>query len=146
MIYLKQYKDSDYSSIKNYCPKKEINKYTNRGGYRILSIFAIYRSNFYLLWEDDEVIGCGVIRWKWSREFHCFGWWLFAIWVHPNHRGTGKGVVLMTKLIEEVKRKKIKNVLLNVDISNNIAQNLYKKIGFEEVKLYSNQIYMQYDL
>ena len=52
----------------------------------------------------------------------------------------------MTKLIEEVKRKKIKNVLLNVDISNNIAQNLYKKIGFEEVKLRSNQIYMQYDL
>lgn len=98
------------------------------------------------MWDDDKVIGCGVIRWKWSREFYRFGWWLYAIWIHPNYRGTGKGVLLMTKLIEELKNKKIKEVLLNVDVTNTIAQKLYTKIGFYEIKRNANLIFMQYDL
>lgn len=147
MIILKQYNDCDYSIIQDFFSKKEIDKYMNRGIYRILSLFAIYKSHFYLLWNNNEVIGCGVTRWKWSREFCCFGWWLYAIWIHPNYRGSGKGVILMTKLIEELKKqKKIKKILLNVDITNTIAKNLYKKIGFEEVKQVTNQIIMQYEL
>ena len=32
MIELKPYNESEYSAIKDYFPKKEIGKYTNRGG------------------------------------------------------------------------------------------------------------------
>jgi len=146
MVELKAYSDSDYPAIKDYFSKKEIGKYTNRGGYKILSTFAMYKSNFYLLWEDDKVIGCGVIRWKYSREFKQFGWWLYAIWIHPQFRGTGKGLILMNKLIEELKRKRIKKVRLNVDADNFVAQGLYKKIGFNVLHQSKSQIYMQYDL
>jgi ribosomal protein S18 acetylase RimI-like enzyme len=146
MIELKPYNESEYSAIKDYFPKKEIDKYTNRGGYRILSLFALYKSQYYLLWEDDNVVGCGVIRWKFSREFKQFGWWLYAIWIHPQSRGTGKGVILMNKLIEELSRKRIKRVRLNVDADNFVAQSLYKKIGFKVINQIKSQIYMQYDL
>ena len=59
-------------------------------------------------------------------EFKQFGYWLYAIWIHPQFRGAGNGVILMTKLIEELKKENIKKVRLNVEKDNYIAQNLYK--------------------
>lgn len=146
MIELKVYSDINYPEIKDYFPKKEIGRYINRGIYRILSLFSLYKSNFYLLFDNNKVVGCGVIRWKYSKEFKQFGYWLYAIWIHPQFRGVGNGVILMTKLIEELKKENIKKVRLNVEKDNYIAQNLYKKIGFYIIGYIENQIYMQYEL
>ena len=52
----------------------------------------------------------------------------------------------MNKLIEELSRKRIKRVRLNVDADNFVAQGLYKKIGFKVLNQIKSQIYMQYDL
>lgn len=142
----KQYKQENFSLISGYFSKREIARYTNTGWWKLLSILSLYRSEFYLLWDDNKVIGTGVIRWKWSRESHAFGWWLYAIWIHPNHRGNGFGEVLMNELITILKLRNISKVELTVDINNIVAINLYKKIGFVEVKQVSNYIVMQYDL
>lgn len=146
MVELKGYSDVDYHAIKDYFPKKEIGKYTNKGGYRILSFFAIYKSNFYLLWEDDRVIGCGVIRWKWSRDTKSFGWWLYAIWINPNSRGKGYGVLLIESLFKELRMRNIKEVYLTVDNSNTIAKNLYDKLGFKGIQQKNQYTVMQYEL
>jgi ribosomal protein S18 acetylase RimI-like enzyme len=146
MIHLKQYIDNDYIAIKDYFPKKEIDKNVNRGKFRLLSILALYKSYYYLLWDDNKVIGCGVIRWKWSREIHQFGWWLYSIWIHPAYRGKGISKILMNKLIHEVKAKNTKKVYLIVEKDNFIAKNLYNKIGFIKInENLSNEI-MSYDL
>ena len=66
----KQYKQENFSLISGYFSKREIARYTNTGWWKLLSILSLYRSEFYLLWDDNKVIGTGVIRWKWSRESH----------------------------------------------------------------------------
>ena len=146
MIQLKPYQIKDFPNVNCFFPKNEIAKYTNGGGYKILSFFAIYKSHFYLLWDNNQIIGCGVIRWKWSRDTKRFGYWLYAIWIHPDFRGKGFGVVLMETLFKELRMRNVKEVFLTVDNTNKIAQNLYKKLGFVD-KMKNNQyIVMEYDL
>lgn len=146
MMILKPYADADYYSVSQYSPKKEIDKYMNRGRYGILSLSRIYKSHFYLLWDDSQIIGCGVIRWKYSRDTKQLGWWLYAIWIHPGFRGKRYGVVLMEHLFDELRMRNVKKVYLTVDNTNTIAQNLYKKLGFVEIKQNKQYIVMQYDL
>ena len=146
MMILKPYADADYYSVSQYFPKKEIDKYMNRGRYGILSLFGIYKSHFYLLQDSSDVIGCGVIRRKWSRDTKRFGYWLYAIWIHPEFRGKGYGVVLMEHLFDELRMRNVKKVYLTVDNTNTIASNLYKKLGFVEIKQNKQYIVMQYDL
>lgn len=147
MIQLKPYQITDFPKVNRYFPKNEIAKYTNRrGGYRILSFFAIYKSHFYLLWDDNQIVGCGVIRWKWSRDTKRFGYWLYAIWIHPDFRGKGFGVVLMESLIKELRMRNIKEVYLTVNNSNIIAKNLYNKLGFKGIQQNNQYIVMQHEL
>ena len=146
MMILKPYADADYYSVSSYFPKKEIDKYMNRGRWGILSLFGIYKSHFYLLQDISDVIGCGVIRRKWSRDTKRFGYWLYAIWIHPDFRGKGYGIVLMEQLFEELQMRNVKKVFLTVDNANTIAQNLYKKLGFVEIKQNKQYIIMQYEL
>jgi ribosomal protein S18 acetylase RimI-like enzyme len=99
-----------------------------------------------ILLDDEQVIGCGVIRHKWSREIRRKSWWLYAIWINPIHRGKGYGKILMQELLSEVKKRKIKQIGLTVDEDNIVAQNLYKKIGFVKIGKSKQQIIMRYDL
>jgi ribosomal protein S18 acetylase RimI-like enzyme len=52
----------------------------------------------------------------------------------------------MNKLLEELKKKNIKTVHLTVSKDNEIAQNLYNKIGFKLVGENSTDYIMRYDL
>lgn len=99
-----------------------------------------------MLVDDKQLLGTGVIRWKYSRDTKRFGYWLYAIWIHPDFRGKGYGVVLMEQLFEELQMRNVKKVFLTVDNANTIAQNLYKKLGFVEIKQNKQYIVMQYDL
>jgi ribosomal protein S18 acetylase RimI-like enzyme len=143
---LKPYADADYYSVSQYFPKKEIDKYMNRGRYGILSLFGIYKSHFYLLQDISDVIGCGIIRRKWSRDTKRFGWWLYAIWINPDFRGQGLGMVLMEELFNELREKHVKRVYLTVRNNNSIAINLYNKLGFVTIKEHSTYKVMQYEL
>lgn len=51
--------------------------------------------------------------------------------IHPEFRRNGIGSALMQKLIEIAMKRNITSMTLEVRKSNHIAQNLYKKFGFE---------------
>lgn len=87
-----------------------------------------------------------MIRWKWSRDIKRFGYWLYAIWIHPDFRGKGFGVVLMESLIKELRMRNIKEVYLTVNNSNIIAKNLYNKLGFKGIQQNNQYIVMQHEL
>ena len=55
------------------------------------------------------------------------------ILVKEEFRNKGIGTKLLEYLIEYSKENKIENITLEVRISNTIARNLYKKMGFNEV-------------
>ena len=130
MVTLVPYTDADFEAMNRYFPQKEIHKYTNRGGYAVLSLSGIYKSYFMLLKENDTILGCGVIRRKYSREIRRYSWWLYDIWVEPTLRGKGYGTQLMQSLIDELQRREVEKVYLVVANDNIRAQNLYRKMGF----------------
>lgn len=137
MFTLQPYQSSDTPLLYGIFSKKEVARYTNGGGYKILSIFGIYSSRLMLLKQDNQLVGCGVIRRKYSRDIRKQSWWLYAIWIHPDHRGNGYGKILMGKLINTLRKLHAKQVYLVVANDNVRAQNLYHKMGFT---LYQQQL------
>ncbi len=56
-----------------------------------------------------------------------------TIAVHPNYRGRKVGEKLLDFIIDYCQRNLVKNIILEVRVSNTIAQNLYYKKGFKKV-------------
>lgn len=76
---------------------------------------------------DGRVIGYGGM-WIILDEAH-----ITNLAVHPDYRGRGVGEALMKGLINTASRLKVDGMTLEVRVSNHIAQNLYKKLGFVSV-------------
>ncbi len=55
--------------------------------------------------------------------------------VVPHERRQGVGSLLMVSLIEAARERGARNLTLEVRRSNDVAQQLYRKFGFEEVGL-----------
>lgn len=53
--------------------------------------------------------------------------------VHPDYRGQGIGTELFSKLIEEIKKRNVKAITLEVRPSNESAIKLYEKFGLKSV-------------
>ncbi|WP_318506160.1 ribosomal protein S18-alanine N-acetyltransferase [Bacillus sp. T3] len=81
----------------------------------------------YIVIEDGErVIGyCGV--WVIVDEAH-----VTNIAILPEYRGKKLGEALLTKVIEVTKKLGAEKMTLEVRVSNNIAQGLYRKLGFKD--------------
>ena len=146
MFTLHDYKKSDTPLLKGFFSKKEVYKYKNRGGYAVLSFLRICESRFLLFKQDEQLVGCGVIRRKYSRDIRRRSWWLYAIWIHPDHRGNGYGKILMGKLINTLRKLHAKQVYLVVANDNISAQNLYHKMGFTLYQQQSKDKILRYEL
>ncbi|MCD1294100.1 N-acetyltransferase [Methanocella sp. CWC-04] len=57
---------------------------------------------------------------------------IYTLDVDPACRGKGIGMVLMSRVLEELKRAGCKKCFLEVKVENKSAISLYKKLGFEE--------------
>jgi ribosomal-protein-alanine N-acetyltransferase len=68
--------------------------------------------------------------WMYVDEAH-----IATIATHPEWRGRGVGKLILHNLMREAQRRRAANVTLEVRASNTVAQNLYRKYGFEEVGL-----------
>jgi [ribosomal protein S18]-alanine N-acetyltransferase len=81
----------------------------------------------YLVVEvDQKVVGyCGV--WIIVDEAH-----ITNIALLPEYRGMRLGEALMAKVLEIAREMGALRMTLEVRVSNNRAQNLYRKFGFEE--------------
>ncbi len=62
--------------------------------------------------------------------------------IHKKYQQQGFGSQLLKYLIKQLKNKGCNKIFLEVDASNEIAQNIYKKFGFQFLyirkKYYSN--------
>lgn len=146
MIQLYPYTPADFPLLQDYFSEREIRQYTNRGYYVVTSLLGIYASQFLLLKENDTLLGCGVIRRKWSKQTRWIDDWLYAIWIHPDHRGKGYGQQLMTFLLNRLRQQGARTVFLVVKDTNTIAQNLYRKLGFLFFSQEKDNIILQYHL
>lgn len=82
------------------------------------------------LWgvTENKLLYGNLCFWMFDREIQ-----LLKLAVHPNKRGRGFGLYLLTKMIEECISKGIPNIWLEVRRSNRAAKSLYEKLGFESV-------------
>ncbi|MYL66083.1 ribosomal-protein-alanine N-acetyltransferase [Bacillus hwajinpoensis] len=88
----------------------------------VINHFATYL----LLEVGEEVAGyCGV--WVIIDEAH-----ITNIALHPEYRGLKLGEALLNKAIHFTKSRGALKITLEVRVSNIVAQNLYRKFGFEE--------------
>ncbi|MGQ9909749.1 MAG: ribosomal protein S18-alanine N-acetyltransferase [Candidatus Flexifilum sp.] len=72
----------------------------------------------------DLILGYGGL-WNISDEGH-----ISTIAVHPDHRGRGYGEILLMAMIQRAILLGAAYLILEVRVSNTVAQNLYHKHGF----------------
>lgn len=73
----------------------------------------------------STILGYGGL-WNIANESH-----ISTIAVHPQYRGSGYGEVLLAAMLVRSARLRAAYVILEVRVSNGVAQNLYRKYGFE---------------
>lgn len=78
---------------------------------------------------QNRVIGF-LIAWRAADELH-----LIDVAVHPDFRRRGVGGALLTTLIDHGRDNGARLVLLEVRRSNHAAQSLYRRVGFETVRV-----------
>lgn len=79
--------------------------------------------------SENQIVGYGGL-WHIMDESH-----ISTIATHPNFRGRGWGEVLLAGMIRHSISLKAAYIVLEVRVSNAVAQNLYRKYEFETVAL-----------
>ena len=79
---------------------------------------------FFVARYDKEPIGMCL-----TRVFE--GWaYLETLFVKKEYRGRSIGTLLVNKMVEPLKKRKIRNLSIQPEVENNKALSLYKKLGF----------------
>ena len=82
-------------------------------------------SHFYVLCENDEIIGCGGIAGFWGSETESI---LLTIFIHPDHHGKGYG----RQLIETLEADEYFKRAVRTEIPASItAVGFYQKMGYD---------------
>jgi ribosomal-protein-alanine N-acetyltransferase len=93
---------------------------------------------------ESEIVGYGGL-WNIADEAH-----ISTIATHPQYRGRGWGELLLVAMIRKSLVLRASYIVLEVRVSNVVAQGLYKKYGFETVDVkkhyYSNNGEDAYDM
>ena len=82
-------------------------------------------TNFYVVKEGKEVVGCGAIGPLWGSEVESS---LFTIFVDPNHQGKGIGRKIMETLESDFYAKRARRIEIPASM---FAIPFYKKMGYE---------------
>jgi [ribosomal protein S18]-alanine N-acetyltransferase len=81
---------------------------------------------------NSTVIGYGGL-WKIADEAH-----ISTIAIHPNYRGQGYGEILLAGMYRKSIMLHADYMVLEVRVSNHVAQKLYRKYGFTEFDVKKN--------
>ncbi|HWQ49895.1 MAG TPA: GNAT family N-acetyltransferase [Methanosarcina sp.] len=88
-------------------------------------------SPFYVMEEDNRVIGIGALRpYLPFPNFQHTG--VLSYFILPEYTRKGLGVKLLDVLCEDAKKKNIKSLLANVSSKNQASLNFHLKHGFVE--------------
>ncbi len=98
-----------------------------------------YPNTFIVATIEDEIVG--YIMCRMETGFSELGKWnitkkghVVSIAVLPEYRKRGIGTSLILQAMKEMRNYGMRECYLEVRVSNQIAKNLYRKIGFKEVK------------
>lgn len=82
-------------------------------------------AKYMVIQHENELVGyCGV--WIVVDEAH-----ITNIAILPEYRGNKLGETLLTKVMEEARKLGAISMTLEVRVTNVVAQNLYRKLGFQ---------------
>ncbi|NMO75925.1 ribosomal protein S18-alanine N-acetyltransferase [Bacillus sp. UniB3] len=82
-------------------------------------------AKYIVIQYEEELVGyCGV--WIVVDEAH-----ITNIAILPEYRGRKLGETLLTKVMEEARKMGATSMTLEVRVTNVVAQNLYRKLGFQ---------------
>jgi len=76
----------------------------------------------------DEAIGILIALPGRENEMH-----IYSLHVAPDHRNKGVASTLLATCVNDMYKKNIKDIIIDVHIDNKPAYDLYKKSGFVEV-------------
>ena len=77
--------------------------------------------------STGDILGYGGL-WKIEGEAH-----ISTIAIHPENRGLGYGEILLAGMFGKAVRLNAEFIVLEVRVSNTVAQALYKKYGFSRI-------------
>lgn len=81
---------------------------------------------------DEQVIGYGLLS-VGAAEAH-----VLNLCIHPYYQGIGYGTCLLQHLLDIAYQEAVKTVFLEVRMSNQIALQLYLKMGFNQIGIRKN--------
>ncbi|CCQ96348.1 putative ribosomal-protein-alanine acetyltransferase [[Clostridium] ultunense Esp] len=96
-------------------------------------------ARYYVLEGKEGIVGYGGM-WVVMDEAH-----VTNVAVHPNQRGKKLGEKMMRKLMEEARKLGATQMTLEVRVTNYVAQNLYRKLGFKEAGVRPRYYYDNYE-
>lgn len=123
MIIVRKFRPSDLSRV------YEIERRSFKDPYPalfLMNLYETYPETFLVAEENGAVVGYVI-----SRMVNVSGH-VLAIAVEPGRRYRGIGRVLMNAVTERLREFGMKDIYLEVRISNTAAVKFYKKLGFEE--------------
>lgn len=105
----------------------ELDSFKDPYPYGLLKAFLHHPGAYLVAVENEKIIGysIGIVR------FRDLGH-IISIAVDKAHRGRGVGKKLLKETIERLVEMGVKKVRIEVRESNQVAINLYKKLGFVE--------------
>ncbi|MCX5770270.1 MAG: ribosomal protein S18-alanine N-acetyltransferase [Candidatus Hydrogenedentes bacterium] len=83
-------------------------------------------SHFFVALVDDVLVGY-VGFWQVADEAH-----ITSVTVRKEYRGRGYGRALTNFIVQAAAREGLTRATLEVRVTNTVAQNLYKSLGFEK--------------
>jgi ribosomal-protein-alanine N-acetyltransferase len=93
-----------------------------------MELYEDWPAGFMVVENDDSVIGFVVLVLTLEGDGR-----IFALAVDSRYRGWGVGRVLLKLAFNTLRKRKIGFVRLEVRVSNQIAQRLYRSMGFIDV-------------
>ncbi len=85
-----------------------------------------YSRTFLVADENEKVIGYAVASIEGNNTGH-----LISIAVKKSHQKKGVGLILTLEIFKALEKFGVSHVKLEVRKSNHVAQNFYKKLGFQ---------------
>lgn len=120
---ISEIKKSEYDIIEKMFPapfkNSKVEEQLNNNEFRKIYVLSI----------EEKIIGFICIDQIYERME------LIDINIEENSQGRGYSNILMDHMIEIAKEKNVVSITLEVNITNKVAINLYKKYGFEEISV-----------
>ena len=88
------------------------------------------KGKVWMIRDGEQTVGYAVLTYGYSLEFHGRDAFLDELFVSEEHRGRGIGRQTVQFLLGECRKTGVHAIHLEVDRSNEKAQELYRKLGF----------------